>query len=423
MENINKELLANITVLYIEDEDIIREQITYFFKRFVKKFYTGKNGLEGIEICKEIRPDIIITDIQMPKMNGLDMIKALDLPDVPVIVTTAYSDIEYFLKAIELNINKYVIKPIDLIELVTSVQECISSSRLRDTLYEKENLLRIVDENVLMSITNKEGIIIDVSHAFCRLTGYSKSELLGNSHSILRDPDTPEIFYKQLWSKILSGEKFTAEIRNRKKDGEIYWANLTITPVYKDNEIINFTAIRQDITNKKKLEVLAIQDELTGLYNRRYFNKIIEKEIRRVKREDSSISLLCLDIDYFKKYNDTFGHPAGDEVLRTISDALKSYCARSTDYVFRMGGEEFCVIFSGNTVEESFEYAQELIRKISKLAIKHTDDTVVTISAGLVTSKVIDTDDEKALYKYADDALYEAKQNGRNQVVLSKKSK
>lgn len=423
VENINKELLASLTILYVEDEDAIRDQISYFFKRFVKNFHCAKNGLEGLEFCKTTIPDIIITDIQMPKLNGLDMIKQLGLPNVPVIVTTAYSDVEYFLKAIELNISKYIIKPIDLMELVTNVQECIASTRLKNEIFEKENLLKIVDENVLISITDKDGVIIDVSKALCKLTGYSKPEFFGNTHSFLRNKTYSEDFYKQLWKKILSGKKFNGEVEEKKKDGEVYWVSLTITPVYKDDEIVNFVAIRQDITNKKKLELISIQDELTNLYNRRYFNKIIEKEIRRVVRENSTISLLCIDIDYFKKYNDSFGHPKGDEVLQIISSNLKSFCSRSTDYVFRMGGEEFCVLFSGVSINESYNYSKEIINKISQLNIKHIDEKIITISAGLITLSAQYMVDEKTLYKYADDCLYKAKQNGRNQVVLSEKSK
>ena len=423
MENINRELLSGLTILYVEDEDIIRDQISYFFKRFVKNFHCAKNGLEGLEFCKTTIPDIIITDIQMPKLNGLDMVKQLGLPDIPIIVTTAYSDVEYFLKAIELNISKYVIKPIDLMELVTNVQECVASARLKNEIFEKGNLLKIVDENVLISITDKDGIIVDVSKALCKLTGYSKPEFFGNTHTFLRKKEYSEDFYMHLWEKILSGNKFNGEIEERNKKGEIYWVSLTITPVYKDDEIVNFVAIRQDITNKKKLELLSIQDELTGLYNRRYFNNIMEKEIRRVKRENSTISLLCIDIDYFKKYNDTFGHPKGDEVLQVISSNLKSFCARSTDYVFRMGGEEFCVLFSGVSIDESYHYSKEMINKISQLNIKHTDEKVMTISAGLITLNAQYIEDEKTLYKYADDCLYQAKQNGRNQVVLSEYSK
>lgn len=426
MKKINKELLSSITILYVEDEEMIREEVSYFFKKYIKNFYVAKNGLEGIELFKEVKPDIIITDIQMPKMNGLDMLKQIDTKNIPVIITTAYSDIDYFLRAIELNINKFVIKPIDLMELVRDIQDCIFESNLRDKLFEKENLLKIVDENVLISITDKHGVIIDASHAFCDFVEYTKEELIGETHRILKHEDTPESFYENMWSKIVAGNVFKTEIRNRKKSGSIYWATLTITPVFKDGEIVNFTAIRQDITNKKKLELLSIEDDLTKLYNRRHFNKIIDKEIRRVKREKSTLSLLSFDIDYFKKYNDTYGHPKGDKVLEEVSLVLKESTLRASDFAFRMGGEEFCIIFSGSNVEESLTYANDIVNKIEALQIEHKTSGVadnVTISAGLVVLSTDVLDEPEALYKYSDEALYEAKINGRNQVVLSKMSK
>lgn len=423
MKNINKELLSNITILYVEDEAMIREEVSYFFSKYVKNFYTANNGVEGLELFKKVNPDIIITDIQMPEMNGLDMIKMINRKKIPIIITTAYSDIDYFLKAIELNINKFIIKPIDLIELVKSIQECIYNDTMQDKLFEKENLLKIVDENVLLSITDQDGIIIDVSSAFCELIGYSKLELIGNTHNLLRHKDTSIEFYTDMWKQISSGKKFSSEIRNRKKNGDIYWAILTITPVIKDNEIINYTAIRQDITNKKKLEVLAIEDTLTNVYNRRYFNIIIDKELRRTKRENTTISLLGIDIDDFKKYNDAFGHPQGDTILIKIAQTLKTFASRATDYIFRMGGEEFCILFSGIDIEKSLEFSKELIKKIEDLQVKHVEDRVVTISAGLVCLHASDISDVEELYKYSDVALYNAKFNGKNQVVLFEKSK
>ena len=426
MKKINKELLSSITILYVEDEQMIREEVSYFFKKYIKNFHVAKNGIEGIERFKEVKPDIIITDIQMPKMNGLEMLKEIDTKNIPVIITTAYSDIDYFLKAIELNIKKFVIKPIDLMELVRDIQDCIFESNLRDKLFEKENLLKIVDENVLISITDKDGVIIDASHAFCVFVEYTKEELIGQTHKILKHEDTPDSFYENLWSKINGGNVFTSEIRNRKKSGEIYWAKLTITPAFKDGEIVNFTAIRQDITDKKKLELLSIEDDLTKLYNRRYFNKIIEKEIRRVKRDDSTLSLLSFDIDYFKKYNDTYGHPKGDKVLEEVAMILKESTLRASDYAFRMGGEEFCIIFSGTNIEDSLHYGEDIVKKIEALKIEHKTSGVaeyVTISAGLVVLSSEYLDDPENLYKFSDEALYKAKVNGRNQVVLSKKSK
>lgn len=426
MKKINKELLLNLIVLYVEDEDMIREEVTYFLSRNIPNFHTAKNGEEGYELFHEINPDLIITDIQMPKMNGIDMLKKINKKSVPVIVTTAYSDLDYFLQAIELQVNKFVIKPIDLMQLIYDIQDCFLTTHLRDQLFEKDNLLEIVDENVLLSITDKDGVIIDASTAFTNFIGYNKTELIGNKHSLLIHEDTPDEFYKNMWSQISSGKVFTSEIKNRKKDGEIYWANLTITPVFNDGEIVNFIAIREDITNAKKLELLSIEDDLTKLYNRRHFNEILGKEIRRVKREGISLSLLSLDIDYFKKYNDTYGHPKGDEILKQVAKALKESTSRATDYVFRVGGEEFCIIFSALDIEDSMSYAKQIVKNIENLKIEHSANSAseyVTISAGLIVQNSKYIDNEEELYKSSDKALYKAKVNGRNQVYLSNKSK
>lgn len=169
---------------------------------------------------------------------------------------------------------------------------------------------------------------------------------------------------------LICGNKFQVvknlmlKLKIGKKSGEVYWANLTITPVIKDGEIVNYTAIRQDVTNKKKLELLAIEDTLTGVYNRRYFNKIMEKELRRTKRENLNLCLLSIDIDDFKKYNDNFGHPKGDDVLIKVAQSLKSSASRATDFIFRMGGEEFSILFSGLDITKSIEFSSELVKKL-----------------------------------------------------------
>lgn len=425
MKKINKELLSNITVLYVEDEEMIREEVSYFFKKYIKNFHTASNGIEGIEVFNKIKPDLIITDIQMPRMNGLEMLKQLDLKNIPIIITTAYSDIDYFLKAIELSVDKFVIKPIDLTELIFDIQECIFTNNLQDKIFEKENLLKIVDENVFLSVTDEKGVIIDASHAFCNLVGYTKEELLGKTHNILKHEDTPESTYKNMWDRINSGHIFNTEIKNRKKNGDVFWSNLTITPAFRDSEIVNFTAIRQDITNKKKLEQLAIKDELTNLFNRRYFNEMIDREIRRVKREKSVLSLLFFDVDYFKKYNDNYGHPKGDQVLIDIAKVLKDSTLRASDYAFRIGGEEFAIVFSGLSKEESLEFSQDVIQKVESLQIEHKFSgcsDYVTISAGLIVQNYENLVDLEYLYKHSDEALYKAKIEGRNRVVISNES-
>lgn len=425
MKKINKTLLSNITILYVEDEKIISEEVSFFFNKYVKDFYVANNGIEGLELFKKIKPDVLISDIQMPKMDGLEMIKEIGSTSVPIIITTAYSDIDYFIRAIELKISKFVIKPINLITLISDVQDCVIERHLQDKFFKKDNLLKIVDENVLVSITDKNGVIIDVSSSFCEFTKYKKEELIGERHNILRHEDTPDSFYKNMWDVIRSGKVFVTEIKNRKKDGTVYHANLTITPVFNDDKIVNYTAIRTDITDKKKLEQLTIEDDLTKLYNRRHFNTILNQEIRRLKRDTSSISLVSIDIDYFKNYNDTYGHPKGDEVLIEIGKVLKKHTSRSSDYAFRIGGEEFCLIFSGLKVQESLFYVQEVVNAVESLNIEHKNSknsNVVTISAGLIVQEASEILDEETLYKYSDVALYQAKVKGRNQVVLSDSS-
>ena len=193
MKELNKEILKSAKVLYVEDEELIREEMEYFLNKYVKKLYTASNGQEGLELFRTINPDIIITDIQMPIMDGLEMLKQMDRKGIPVIVTTAYSDIDFFLEAIELKVDKFIIKPVDLSELIDTIVTLINTTTLQNRLFENDKLLDIIDENVLISITDKQGFIIDVSIAFCQFVGYDKSELIGKTHKILRHEDTPKL--------------------------------------------------------------------------------------------------------------------------------------------------------------------------------------------------------------------------------------
>lgn len=426
MNKINKNILKNTTVLYVDDEKEIRDKIEYFLAEYLEELYIASNAKEAIKLFKEKRPDIIITDIQMPGMNGIEMLKQMDIKSkIPVIITTAHSDADYFIEAIELKVDKFVMKPIDLVELVETIQTLIEGSKLKQRLIENNKLLEIIDENVLMSITDEDGVIVDVSSAFCQFVGYSKDELIGHTHRILKDENNEKSFYENMWKVIKEGKVFKSELKNRKKSNEICWVNLTISPLLHNNKIENFIAIRQDITNRKELEKLAIHDPMTGLYNRRFLNEVVEKEIRRIKREGSVLSLVTMDVDYFKRYNDKYGHPAGDKVLIEIAKVLKKHAQRATDYCFRMGGEEFGIIFSNLKKEDSLIFVQEMIKAVENLKIIHENSVCskyVTISAGLIVESSKHLDSFKKLYKYSDEALYKAKKNGKNQVVLSENS-
>lgn len=283
-----------------------------------------------------------------------------------------------------------------------------------------QDYIQIVNQNVIISTTNKEGIIIDVSEAFCKVSGYSKDELIGKTHSLVRHPETSNDFYKDMWNQLLSAKEWKGEIKNKSKDGKTYWVYAIITPILINNEIEGFTAIRNNITDKKYIEQLSITDELTKLYNRRFFNNKIEEEINRAKRENKTLCLLILDIDYFKQYNDTYGHQKGDFVLESVAKILANKTNRASDFAFRIGGEEFAIITSLEK-DKTIEFAQLIKEDIENLKIEHKASEIskyVTISIGAVSKMAIEIKDSDELFKEADDNLYEAKKLGRNCIFI-----
>ncbi len=286
--------------------------------------------------------------------------------------------------------------------------------------------INIVDENILTSTTDLSGKITSASEAFCKISGYTKEELLGKPHNIIRHEDMNSEVFDELWKTISNGKTWKGEIKNKKKDGGYYWVDATISPNFdKKNRIIGYTSIRQDITNKKIVEYLSITDELTTLYNKRYFNEIFEKEINRIKRDEKRIGFMIFDVDHFKQYNDTYGHQKGDEVLRAIGRSLKKVSKRSTDTTCRIGGEEFAVIFHPHFKESAVEFAEIIKESIENLKIEHKYNSAskyITVSIGLYTAIHDNIKSSKEIYKLTDDALYKAKKEGRNRIYLVDKN-
>jgi diguanylate cyclase (GGDEF)-like protein len=179
----------------------------------------------------------------------------------------------------------------------------------------------------------------------------------------------------------------------------------------------NTAFYRRNRTAFRRIEELAVTDMLTGLYNRRFMGLVIDQELQRAKREGKSFTLVVLDIDYFKLYNDLLGHQAGDEVLRLVAAGMKSCLQRPGDFLFRIGGEEFCFFLAGQDPEDAEAMAEKVRRTVEELNIGHPGSKVspvVTISAGGVHLPVVTSATFDPIMKMADDALYEAKKAGRN---------
>ena len=191
-------------------------------------------------------------------------------------------------------------------------------------------------------------------------------------------------------------------------------------------EINNLTKVLENKVSEQKKELdsaleISLTDGLTGVANRRKFDKELASEWRRAKRDGTDLSLILLDIDEFKAYNDNYGHPSGDDVLCSLSAAMNSHALRATDHFCRYGGEEFVLLTANSSSEEAQLMAEKLRVCVEVLALPHNysnTSSVVTISLGLATFKPSEGGNGIDLLKAADVALYAAKDNGRNRVKL-----
>ena len=182
--------------------------------------------------------------------------------------------------------------------------------------------------------------------------------------------------------------------------------------------LVNERTIELEQVNKE-LEHLANSDGLTKIGNRRRFEQFLADEWHRAVRFETEISLVLIDIDHFKLFNDTYGHQAGDDCLQKVAEALAETINRPTDLVARFGGEEFAIVLGGTDSIGALTIAQEAMENIANLKIQHENSSTneyLTISAGIVTTFAKINSDEATLIKKADEALYRAKKNGRNQI-------
>ena len=183
--------------------------------------------------------------------------------------------------------------------------------------------------------------------------------------------------------------------------------------------VIFFHFVKHNDNSMKLISELSQIDSLTQIYNRHYFNLTFDNEVRRSYRNNSQFVILMLDVDYFKSFNDLYGHQQGDKVLAQIAQTLKDNLRRPGDFIYRYGGEEFCILLTDTGHQDATKYANNLLKSIYDLNISHDGSSFkrVTASIGMVHSINHDKKFSYNLLNLADKALYKAKEHGRNQIV------
>lgn len=295
----------------------------------------------------------------------------------------------------------------DLQRLVVSTKNITETKRL-----ERQNLeyIKLVDENIITSSTDLLGTITYVSDAFCKISEFSRDELIGTNHRIARHPDTSKEIFRAMWATIKNDKTWDGEIKNITKSGSFYWVKTMIYPIYDENgKKCGYTAIRQNITDKKLIEEISVTDRLTGLYNRFKLDELFAIEFEKATRYKRIFSIILIDVDHFKSVNDLYGHQAGDRVLTEVAKILRD-SVRKSDVIGRWGGEEFLII----TPETDANEAMSLANKLRKIVEGHSFEGVGSKTISLGVTSYLTGDKMEDIFKRADEALYIAKNTGRN---------
>jgi len=434
MYGLSKDIyLTRSKILYVEDEEVIRESIARFLKRRIKDIYLASNGKDGLELFVAHKPDIVITDIRMPLMDGLEMaagIKELN-EDVPIIVTTAYNEEEYFLRSIDIGVDKFIKKPINNKDLLNALSKVARSVSQQKEIEAKNKFIKtILDNNpAFIMITDGEEVLF-LNKSFLNYLGCaSVDDFLARYKTINKFLITKEdVFYRDkpfnVWIKdILENpdREHMVYMTGRdllKTDAMTYLVRINEIP--EENEkssfLVTFTDISRIECEMLMLQELSMRDPLTNIFNRKKFDDELKKEIERATRYGLALSLIIFDIDHFKKVNDTHGHQIGDMVLRDITRVVRAD-TRITDVFARYGGEEFVII----TPETGIEGARELAEKLRQTVESHDFEKVGQVTCSFGVSEYVLKEDAEGLVRKADYALYLAKGNGRNRVEVIEK--
>jgi diguanylate cyclase (GGDEF)-like protein/PAS domain S-box-containing protein len=306
-------------------------------------------------------------------------------------------------------------------------------------LKETEERFRLLAEysSDMITMHNEEAEYIYISPAVKEIIHFEYPELLGKKMDVFIHPEDIK-HTKKMFEKALHKGVAEATYRYRTYNGDYIWIESTLKSVHFEEDgskkviIVSRNITDRKLTEQKLQEAnellnrLSYMDGLTGVRNRRYFDETLDKEWLNSSKTHSPITLIMFDIDYFKKYNDTYGHLTGDFCLQSIAQAINNQISVNSDYTFcRYGGEEFALIAPSTTLEEGMDIANQIQKTIKVLKIPHISSDIaeiVTLSIGITSIIPTTFDKPQTLIKRADSALYLSKTKGRNTISTTQVS-
>jgi len=270
-------------------------------------------------------------------------------------------------------------------------------------------------------VTDPAGRIVYANPAFERMTGYASGEIAGRTPALLKSGVHEADFYRRLWSTILAGQEFRALFANRRKNGEPYYEDKIIRPLFDDaGSVTHFISYGRDATERArefdKLQHAATHDSLTDLPNRSLFLDRLGQALSHAARRDEPLTLGILDIDRFRDTNNRYGHLAGDAVLQAVAERTRS-CVRAADTVARIGGDELAILLVGTPESKAVRVLAKIVAANAAPLAHEGQEIHASVSLG-AAGYPRDAQDGEALRKLADGAMYAAKASGGNRYVF-----
>ncbi|MGB5792560.1 PAS domain-containing protein [Poseidonibacter sp.] len=260
-----KNMFKEITVLYIEDDPIARNEVSVVLKSILKTIYIVTNEIEAVKVYKENKRDIdlILCAMNKPNKSALELLKQIRINDkkLPFILLSNYNESQILLEAIKYNVSDILSKPTDIKELIKSISvsccEKFSKKLKPDTKEEITSYVEALNKVAIVSKTDLRGNIIYVNDIFCEIAQYDREELIGKSHNMVRHPDMPKAAFQDLWNNLKEGKKWQGKVKNLAKDGSSYFVNATISPLHdcSGEKVIGYIGIRfltTDDENEKR---------------------------------------------------------------------------------------------------------------------------------------------------------------------------
>jgi two-component system cell cycle response regulator len=396
--------------------------------------FLATSGERALDLAQRVKPDLILLDVVMQGIDGIETCRRLKAHPatarIPVIFMSAKSDTDDIIAGFDVGAVDYVAKPLKLAEVCARVRAQLRMRSHAVSQQEQTERLRLIVNGMEegLMIIEASGRIQFSNPACDRYLGYEQNELAGAALGQLLSPGVTQEYlaYFAAWSADPETvhPRGAREVQIRRRDGTARAMDLTLTPMYAGEPL--FIGLLHDITHHKQSETAlqraALLDPLTKIANRRHFDTFLEKEWLRAIRSGEPLSLVVIDVDHFKLYNDTLGHAAGDACLRKVAAALQSHALRPTDIAARYGGEEFVLLFAETGAGTALKLAESVRAHIESLELpnpRSSTSSWVTVSVGVATIVPSQRDEMEQFFVAADQAMYAAKEAGRNRVAAA----